>query len=63
MRTGTVLTSNAFVCPPHLLLSAAVALSPVLLVAAIANYTTRVVTKSLGAEQVQEALKFIGMFL
>ena len=28
---------------------------------AIANYTTRVVDTSLSAEQIQEALKFIGM--
>lgn len=31
-------------------------------VGAIANYTTRVVSKSLDTEQIQEALKFIGQF-
>lgn len=32
-------------------------------VTAIANYTTRVVDKSLSAEQLQEALKFLGAFM
>jgi len=32
-------------------------------VTAIANYTTRVVDKSLSAEQLQEALKFLGAFV
>lgn len=34
-----------------------------ILVAAIANYTTRVVDPTLNAEQIQEALKFIGELL
>jgi len=32
-------------------------------VTAIANYTTRVVDTSLSAEQLQEALKFLGVFV
>jgi hypothetical protein len=32
-------------------------------VTAIANYTTRVVDNSLSAEQLQEALKFLGAFV
>ena len=32
------------------------------LVTAIANYTSRVVSKTLSAEQTQEALKFLGQF-